>query len=90
MKRTAISLMMAFSFISGLTACGTDQTDSSEAPITEGDVAAQACPDGYYYCPTTGNVPADRHYYCGSSEVTLARVECLEYCNYVECIRVTL
>lgn len=63
MKSTTISLMLAFSTMLGLAACGPAQVDPSEAPEIGENTAALSCPPaiaGYYYCPA---YPENRHYF---------------------------
>jgi len=89
MERSITSLTLAFSLMTGLAACGVDQTATEEDTSPAGEVTAPLCQIGYYYCPTYGDVPMYRHHYC-PGEATTARVECKEFCNGVECIRVSL
>lgn len=99
MKRTTISLILAFSTIFGLTACGTDETIdqpvSPEAPAAEGNVTAMACPnpDGYYYCPS---VPEVRYYFwsrtCPGTEpentAPFQQADCVAACG-TDCVHVS-
>ncbi|WP_163782022.1 hypothetical protein [Myxococcus vastator] len=99
MKRTAISLMLAFSTMTGLAACGPDATidqpASPEAPTVEGNVTAMACPlpDGYYYCPS---VPEVRYYFfsptCPDTEpentAPFQRADCVAACD-TDCVHVS-
>jgi|GEM_PF-3115617 len=97
MKRTTISLMLTFSTMFGLAACGPDQVDSSGTPEIGDSTAALSCPGpaGYYYCPAYPE-PAYRHYFwsptcAGGPEETAnyVRAQCLEFCG-APCIHVGL
>ena len=100
MKRMAISLMLAFSTMAGLAACGPEQVDSSEVPTTGENTAALACPTGpagYYYCPAYPE-PEYRHYFwayhpeCGiviEETANYRRVECQDFCG-AACVHVGL
>ncbi|WP_426757051.1 hypothetical protein [Myxococcus sp. Y35] len=87
MKRIAISLILAFSTMTGLTACGPEQADPSETPATGENTAALSCPGpaGYYYCPAY----PDTYFYfwspacAGGPEETanFVRAECVSFCG---------
>ncbi|GEL68999.1 hypothetical protein [Myxococcus virescens] len=87
MKRTTISLMLAFSTMFGLTACGPEQVDSPEAPATGENTAALLCPGpgGYYYCPSNPDVRFE--FYApacaGGIEQTApyVRADCVDSCG---------
>ncbi len=94
MKRIAISLMLAFSTMTGLAACGPEQVDASEAPATGEITAALSCPgpEGYYYCPADPTIVVD-YYLPACSGPTMptanfARADCTDYCG-APCLRVT-
>ncbi len=96
MKSKTFSLMLAFSTMFGLAACGPEQVDPSETPATSESTEALSCPGaaGYYYCPA---YPDAWHLFwgwpcAGSIEETapFVRVECNQTCGGVECVHVGL